>query len=584
MKKILMVFLVLLSMMVIPSFKVKALEDGFYAAEYVDGVYIKKFRGSSGKYEQMRFFRRKSDNQAVYCLETWENLNESKNIIGYDNEAYNYVNFDYNIWEKVMLTAYYGYGYENHTDSKWFAITQYMIWKLTSPDSDIYFTDKLNGNKITKFEAEINEINTLIDNHANLSTLSNQTYELQYKKDFTIVDTNHVIENYDITSNVGLKVNKVGNTLTVSKDEPGESDIYLTKTGKRFSSMPVVYIDPNGQDILAPGNFYPIYMLISFHLPSSNIIVQKQDFDNQNSIPQGDAKLKGSTFQLLDYENQVVQEQTVGEEGKAVFENVGYGDYYVKEIKSGEGYLLNHESIFLKVDQEQENVNFYNQVMTNTIVFHKYLKNPITNQVVLEKNATFTIYNSKKEKVTTFTTDDNGTYQITLPYGKYTICQESGMKNHSYVEDFEVDVTLDKQTQTFELYNEELTANVKIINTDYDSNLPILESGATFRIKNLDNQEYIKNQDGNILLLETNDLGNTLFLLLSSGNYQVEQVNSVSGYFVNPEVFTFQIDENTEFQWDENQKPYLEIIVPNEKLKSKIEIEKVIEGVKKCGF
>ncbi len=578
MKKILMVFTILLSLWIIPNFKVEALEDSFYAAEYIDGVYIKKFRGSAGKYEQMRFFRRKSDNQAVYCLETWENLKENTNLTGYDTDQYSYANIDYSTWERIMLIAYYGYGYGNHTDSKWFAITQFMIWKETSPDSILYFTDTKNGNQISKFEDEMNEINELIINHGTVSSFNNNSYELRYKKNYTIIDTNHVLENFDITSSVGLEVNKQGNSITVKATYPGLSVLYFAKTGKRFSSMPIVYVDPTGQDILSPGNFYPIYMNIYLNLPSSQITVNKYDQDTQSSIPQGDAKLIGSKFQLLDEENQVVAEKTVEKNGKVIFDNIGYGDYKLKEIGSGEGYHLNQDIIALQVDQELEEVNYYNQVITNHIIFNKYMKNPITGNTVLEANATFSIYNSKNEKIVTFTTDKNGQYQIDLPYGTYTVKQESGMKNHFKVKDFKIMITEQNKTQKFNLYNEELVANIKIINTDQDSNLPLLEKGATFKIKNLDTEEYIKDQNGNIIILETNDLGNTIFLLLSSGNYQIEQINAIDGYIINTNSFPFEITDQVDFKIDKDGNRYLEVIVPNQKQKSRIIIEKIIES------
>lgn len=54
-------------------------------------------------------------------------------------------------WEKISLIAYYGYGYfdskVNHTDLKWYSVTQFMIWQVVPHGYDIYFTDKLDGKK-----------------------------------------------------------------------------------------------------------------------------------------------------------------------------------------------------------------------------------------------------------------------------------------------------------------------------------------------------------------------------------------------------------------------------------------------------
>ena len=207
----------------------------------------------------------------------------------------------------------------------------------------------------------------------------------------------------------------------------------------------------------------------------------------------------------------------------------------------------------------------------------KYLRNPLTNHKEIEEGAIFSIHNSKNEKVATITTDEKGIAKIVLPYGTYTVKQESGAKNHSYIEDFEIVIKEDNITQTFELYNQELVANIRIINTDNDTKLPILEQGAIFKIKNLDKNQYIQNSQGDDLLLTTNDLGKTVLLTLSSGRYQIEQLTAVAGYYVNKKVFDFEISDEVEFELDENQKKYLEIHIPNIKQKSQIEIEKYIE-------
>lgn len=574
MKKILMVLIVLF-ILIIPNTKVYALEDSFYEGEYIPNTYMKKFRGSSGKYQQMRVFRRKSDDKAVYCIEMWEVLNSNKTIPGYDYDQYIHANINYGVWERIMLISYYGYGYHNHTDIKWYAITQFMIWKETSPDSNIYFTDKLNGNKIEKYQSEMNEIEELIRNHANIPSFYNQSYELKYNENHIVTDTNNVLEKFNITSNAGLEVTKNSNTLTVNKKIPGHSQLHLVNTDTIYKSPPVVYIDDSGQNLLLAGSYYPIYMVVNYELPSSSIKVEKLDYDTKNNIGQGDGKLSGSIFQLLDNNYQLIEEKTIYENNKLTFENIGYGNYYLKEMRPGEGYLLNEEIINIVVDEKVENIKFYNKVIKNKITFQKYTKNSLTGKIKEEENATFSIYKDNN-KIHTFTTDKKGKYEIDLPYGTYLIKQVSGTKNHIYVDDFIIDINTNDKSQYFEMYNEEIVSNIKIINTDNDSNLPILEKGATFKIKNLDLNEYIKNDENNILILTTSDLGETNYLKLSSGSYCIEQITSVENYEINKNIFNFEISDNIEFKTDNNEN-YLEIVIPNNKQKSKIEIEKNIE-------
>lgn len=108
------------------------------------------------------------------------------------------------------------------------------------------------------------------------------------------------------------------------------------------------------------------------------------------------------------------------------------------------------------------------------------------------------------------------------------------------------------------------------------SNLPILESGSIFKIKNLDTNRYIKDKDGNILELVTDEIGKTS-TKLSSGIYQLEQVKVVDGYYETKEVYKFEISDGIEFQKDELENNYLEINVANKKKTGKLKLEKYTE-------
>ena len=571
MKKIFVVLIVFLAL-VVPNVKVDALEDSFYEGEYISGEYMKKFKNgaTSGKYQQMRVFRRKSDDSAVYCIELWEKLRSNVVLNGYDIKQYSYANIDYSTWEKIMLISYYGYGYGDHTDIKWYAITQFMIWKETSPDSNIYFTDKLNGNKIDKYENEMEEIYELIKNHGKLPSFNGDTYELSYNKSLTITDTNKVLKNFNITGYSDMEIKKVGNKLTVTKKRPGLSTLTFVNNGMLYNRKPVVYIDNNGQDVLLPGNYDQVMAKASFYLYSSTIIINKKDLGNDNNISQGDAKLNGAKIQLLDLNKKLVQEKTVASDNKIIFENVPYGYYYLREVSPGEGYLLNDDLISVKVDKNREEIDFYNEVIENKIVFNKYFSNYLSNDINPESGAMFTIFNSSDKEIMTFVTDNNGHYETILPYGKYVVRQIFGKKNYVYVEDFIIEIREDGKTQTFNLYNEQITANVKLINIDIDSKLPILEGGALFRIRNVDTLEIVIDN------LMTDDFGSTNVITLASGKYQVEQTASVDKYLVNNSIFEFEISDEANYEMVDGNN-YIEILIPNEKLKTKIEVEKTIE-------
>lgn len=576
MKKILISLIVLL-IIIIPNTKVYALEDSFYEGEYIPGEYMKKFRNGSGKYQQFRFFRRKSDNQIVYCIQLWETLSSNKTITGYDNEQYNYANIDYSVWERIMLISYYGYGYENHTDSKWYVITQFMIWQATSPDTNIYFTDTLNGNKIEKYKQEINEINGLIENHSKLPSFYNQTRITRNKVTTTVKDLNNVLDRFEILNSGGTQITKNENDLVIYKDTSGKSQIQLINSGKRFQSSPIVYIDNDGQNVLAPGNYNPIYAIYNLIVLTHDIIVNKLDLDTNSNIPQGDAKLEGTKIQLIDKDNIVVAEATTKEDGTIIFKDIPHDIYYLKEVESGSGYLLNTKPIEVKLLEENITVNIHNQVIKNEIIINKYLRNPLNNNIVIEQGAVFSIFNSKNEKIITLNTNNEGIAKVTLPYGKYKIKQESGTINYSYIKDFEIFIREDGIIQNFDLYSEQLTTDIKIVNIDNDSRKPILEKGAQFKIKNLETNQYLKTKEGKDLILETNELGVTDFLTITTGKYQIEQIKVIDGYSINNEIILFEFNEATTISLDDNNTNCLEFKISNNKQKAQIEIEKYTE-------
>ena len=136
----------------------------FYEAEYVDGIYMSKYQYSTNTiyYQKARLFRKSDTGEPAYCIEPFTFFN--------DNSTYESTLNPYNLSQeqktKIERIAHFGYGYKNHTDIKWYAITQMMIWETADPYSgSFFFTDYLNGNKIYPYQEEINEINYLVNTY-----------------------------------------------------------------------------------------------------------------------------------------------------------------------------------------------------------------------------------------------------------------------------------------------------------------------------------------------------------------------------------------------------------------------------------
>ena len=167
----------------------------FYEGEYIDGIYMNKYQYSTKTiyYQKARFFRKEGSNEFAYCIEPFAFFKE--NSI-YDS-TFSPAGLSSEQLKRISLLAHFGYGYHDHQDQKWYAITQMMIWQTADPSSgDYYFTDGLNGNRINAYTNEMNEINNLINDYLTLPSFNNQEFTMVEDHSLTINDSNHVTYKY----------------------------------------------------------------------------------------------------------------------------------------------------------------------------------------------------------------------------------------------------------------------------------------------------------------------------------------------------------------------------------------------------
>ena len=128
----------------------------------------------------------------------------------------------------MNIISYYGYGYQYHTDIKWFGITQYVLWQNMGYD-DVYFTDSYYGNKVTMYLSEVSELQNLVNEYYKMPSFSNRGYEYEPNSRYELVDINNVLSNYQIKeSNISASVN--GNKLIINTAGSGNYKITLFKS------------------------------------------------------------------------------------------------------------------------------------------------------------------------------------------------------------------------------------------------------------------------------------------------------------------------------------------------------------------
>ena len=120
---------------------------------------------------------------------------------------------------------------------------------------------------------------------------------------------------------------------------------------------------------------------------------------------------------------------------------------------------------------------------------------------------------------------------------------------------------------------------VKVIKTDTETNKQIKMSGIKFKIKNLDNNEYVC-QDS-ICEFQTDNNGVLITPYELSGNYQLEEVENqlINGYLWNKNPIKFTINNDTKFDEDEEYGKIYTIKFSNTRVKGQVEINKKGESV-----
>lgn len=458
MKKLLFFLITFLGINTFSLVGVNALDYTFYEGDYIDGIYLTKEKGGTKYYQKARFFNSNTTNDFAYCVEPFAMFNEK----GIYKRSLTADNLTAEQMDRIKKIAYFGYVYGSHYDTKWYAITQFMIWQTSDPTGDYYFTDTLNGNRITRFENEIAEINSLIDKYNVLPSIANKSIDIVEGEEITLIDTNNVLSKYKSTDNNIVIEN---NTIKISNLKEGLHTINLYRKDVRTTRIPFFYNSFDSQNMFTLGDLDQINISISINVTKTKLEITKIDSDTKTTTPSGDAILSGAIYELLDENKNKIQELVINEDMKASIENLKYGKYYLKEIKAGTGYNLDDQIYEFTISKENPTIelSLENKVIKKDVEIHKNYGEE--NNYKDEEGISFDIIDSKNNLYDTITTNKDGIASITLPYGKYLFNQRNTTYGYTSVDDFHIDVK-NQIKEKIELYD----YKIKVPNTYIEKN------------------------------------------------------------------------------------------------------------------
>lgn len=459
MKKI--IFFLAGAISLVLPFTVKAETAQFYEGEYINNIWMNRVDKGTIYYQKARTYKQVGTEKYAYCIEPFLTFKESSSYTSTIQPS----NLTKEQKDRIALIVHFGYNYKSHTDMKWYAISQMMIWKTAAPNNDFYFTDSLNGKRVNIYQDEMNYMEKLIKEFKTEPSFSNQTFNIVSGEDLSLWDSNNVINSYT-TKNKNVSISK--NQLVAKNLPVGEHEITITRKETAHKTPLVFYQADNSQNLVTLGDIEEKNIKIKVIVKETEVNINKLDKDNKSNKSTGEANLSGAEYQIMDKDKNELQIISIDETLQAKIKNLPYGKYYIREVKAGKGYTIDTEIYEFEITKEKPKItlNLYNEVTKAKLIINK--KYLLDETLIPEKNIDFCIYDKEMNLVTKVTTNDDGIAEITLPYGNYTVKQETTTEGYDTVKPFHI--TIENQNDlTYNLVNHK----IKVPNTK-SQELPLL--------------------------------------------------------------------------------------------------------------
>lgn len=509
---------------------VKALS--FKGGDVIKNVFVLKVKENGEKEYKKGQFIIDSEGDYVYCLEPFVKVNNNSSYNKYTNNFAKYLGLSDELWEKINLISYYGYQYKddthNHMDPKWYYITQMLIWQNVSPKARFYFTDTFKGNvNSTLFVNEIKEIYNLVNNHYKIPEFD--VPDTYIGDTLSIIDRNGVLKKFAGSKNV--KIN--GNILTIKISDL--SNKFTLKKGTNNKAF--IFVSSDSQNVLKGKMDVPVianYDIKGLEL-KGNIKIKKY-----GEVIDGDKiSLEGVIFALFDENKNYIKEATTDKDGKAIFNNLSKGKYFIKEVSNDKKFVLddNYYEANLKANENNRIIDIFleleNKLKKGDLKIKKIdfdTKTPIKDTEFIIMKDDKIIYQGK--------TNADGIIELNdLVYGIYKI--KEVMASNGYVLNemiYEVKIDDENKDVYIEIENELKKGKLVIRKLD-SSNGNVIS-----------NVEFVIMKDNEVIYEGvTNEYGEIEINNLPLGIYIIKEVRASNGYVLNEDEIEVSLDSKVKY-------------------------------------
>ena len=408
-------------------------ENYFYLDNPIDGIYTMMDKVTKVAANYVKPVRKVDTNEYVYCVTPGIAINANGNYEKIVDSPWNTLNISKEKYEKIQVISYFGFMYKNHTDLKWYAVTQYLIWQEVLPDGwSVYFTNTLRGERTYEFDWMINELNSLVNSYY-LNPNISPILEGSYNNNVTIYDSQNTLHNYKsndqriIISNDSLILRPSDNNYSFTIDY---------QTDNRQSNL---YTYNNAQWVISRGTLPSKSLSYNVVIPKGSLKINKS-IGNLNELDFNyDISLANAKYKV--FNDNFYAEYMTDTKGNIYISNLNIDSYYVKEIVAPKGFDLDNNLYRVDVLKDQEiSINLSDNLILSKIdIIKKYL-DVDSNEYLPEENATFGIKDENENIILTNNTNIDGKTDFKLPTGIYTIFQISGMPGYEFIRDEEIEI------------------------------------------------------------------------------------------------------------------------------------------------
>ncbi len=478
-------------------------ENHFYLDSPIEGIYTMMDKVDRVAANYVKPVRKVGTNEYVYCVTPGIAINPDGNYNKIENNQWDMLNITKSKYEKLQVISYYGYLYNNHTDLKWYAVTQYLIWQEVMPEGwDVYFTNTLRGPKSNDFDWMINEINQLVSNYYTNPSFS-LNIEGNYKNDTILYDSYNVLNNYN-SNNSKAVIN--GNSITLKPSNESYSFQIDYKTDNKQSNL---YTYNNAQWVISRGSLPNKTINYNVNIFKGGLKITKQIGNKDELSYDYNPSLANAKYRIF---NSNYSEDFITDiNGIINISNLNIDNYYLKEIEAPNGFEIDNTLYKISINKNKvTKITLYDDLIISSVNINKKYLNIEDNTYIPEKDAIFEILDSNNITISRNTTDNLGNLTFNLPIGIYKLTQLKGIDNYDLIKDEEIEIidsapiylnylnnpiAKDITEDTIESFsNPEITSNDldnKILDSDLSTQSPITNLDRENQIK----PEFIKKDD-----------------------------------------------------------------------------------------